>query len=202
MALYDQGIQLIGHGKYQEAIKVLSKQVKGQYADQVQVGILSTLGYAYLRKGDVEHARQSSKQAIEIYQEIDTPLQGEGLQELEQDAQERIRLIDSWKNHLYTLPLKAPLATRDEQGIYHATFYVHSFIEGQPITVLFSDSTAQLKALKLNKQHSTRRGVIVERYEITYTIDQHPGDLEVKVIFISNPKEQESINIRYINENI
>ena len=198
MAIYDQGIQLIGQGKYKEAIEVLSKPIKGQYADQVRVGILSTLGYAYLMEGDIESARRVSQEAVDAYKESKDPLQGEGLEDMEESAKEYIRLIDEWKNKMFVVPLKKPLVTRDENGVYHAKIYVQSFIKAQPVTVRFENPEVQLIGLLLKEQHRTNEGVIVERYEMAYKVEQHPARLKVWVSAQFNPKEQQVINIRYL----
>jgi len=96
MALYDQGIQLIGQGKYKEAIEVLSKPIKGQYADQVTTGLLSNLGYCYYRDGKVDLAKETSKKAIQQYEALQNPLQNEGLEAQINGAKETLRWIDQW----------------------------------------------------------------------------------------------------------
>jgi len=78
VAMYDQGRELISEEKYDEAIKVLSAPVKGMYADQVKIGLITLQGYAYYRQGKFNLAKQYCQQALDQYNALQNPLKNEG----------------------------------------------------------------------------------------------------------------------------
>ena len=94
MALYDEARALMAQGQHEEARQLLKTPVEGKNAEQVKVGLLALLGDSYLRTGDMEEARRYSRSALEQYNGLSKPLQGEGLREVVHAAQERLRTIE------------------------------------------------------------------------------------------------------------
>lgn len=194
MALYDQASTLIAQGKHEEARKLLNTPIIGQNADQMKIGMLALLGYSYFQTREFEQARRYSKQAITQYGALINPLQGEGLQEIAEAAENRLQMLDTWKDKSFEMPLKNLLATRGDDGVYHARLYIHSLTD-QQIVVKFSDAAVQLVVLTQQSRKHTDSGVIVTIYGLAYRVKGHPVSLQAQVSITSKPQEQKSFEI-------
>jgi tetratricopeptide (TPR) repeat protein len=198
MALVDEGNALIAQGKYEEAIKVLSQPAPGQHADQMQVGLLSVLGYAYLQKGDVESARRVSQQAVDAYQQLKNPLQGEGMEDMVQSAQDRLQTIRVWNGKVFEIPLTTLLAHRDADGDYYARLYVHSFLKTIPVNIHFMNDAVNLVSFSLESQTRTSSGIMVSVYGIKYKLDKNSANIEARIIVPLSPDQV--VKIHYLGD--
>ena len=196
VALYDQASILLAQDKHEEARKLLDTPFAGQYAEQTKVGILALKGYSYFQTEEFDAARRYSEEAITQYEALKNPLQNEGLQEIVGAARSRLQTIEEWKNKAFELPLKNLAATKDDDNIYHAKIYVHSFRK-QPVTVSFKKGAAELVALTQQSQKRADSGVFVAIYDLAYRAATHPAGLEAQVAATTKPQEQQTINLRY-----
>jgi len=96
VALIDHGRALMNQKKYDEAIKVLSTPISGQYADQVEPIKRMLIGDIYYAEGDLTKAQENMQAAIAAYHAVQNPLTGEGLQNIFDAAEKRLQRIDQW----------------------------------------------------------------------------------------------------------
>lgn len=95
LMLYDQASALIAEGRHIEARKLLSTPVKGLYADQSVIPLLSLMGRSYFETGDLKLAEQYSRQAVDGFAAVANPLKEEGLEAQVEAAQAILRQIES-----------------------------------------------------------------------------------------------------------
>jgi tetratricopeptide (TPR) repeat protein len=96
LSLYEQANLLMAEDKHEEARRVLTTPITGQYADQIQVVLVEMLGASYYRTGDWDAARRECERAIALYQALKSPLPEEGLEEHVALAQRTLALMEKW----------------------------------------------------------------------------------------------------------
>ncbi len=116
IALYDQASVLIRQGKYEEARKLLTTPVTGEYAEQIKVILLCKLGISYYVTGEFDLARKYLMATGEQYKTLTNPLQGQGPEGFVNIAQSYLRYIDMWaKEPIMSSPRDARLIVRRKE---------------------------------------------------------------------------------------
>jgi len=96
VALYDRAKRLVDLGRHDEARRLLQQPVSGQYAEQVQVVLLSTLGLSHYMTGDFASARKYCQEALTQYERLRDRLEGEGVDEKALQARTLLTLMGQW----------------------------------------------------------------------------------------------------------
>jgi len=97
IALYDRAWALARKGKHEEARKLLTVRISGQYADQVGVVLSSYLGSLYYATGNLEEAKNTFQEAVNRFKRLEAPLSGEGLESCARNAESGMVAVEQWR---------------------------------------------------------------------------------------------------------
>ena len=96
MALYDRARLLIAKRRYAEARALLDAPVAGRYADQIRVPMMVAAATASYREGDMVGTKRYSQAALAQYRALPSPLVGEGIEGVLDEAEDCLRYAEGW----------------------------------------------------------------------------------------------------------
>jgi hypothetical protein len=126
--------------------------------------------------------REMLKQVV-----VQRRVEGMGMPEIRQAAEGRLQTIEEWKKKVFELPLSNAVAKRDDNGVYHARLYVHSW-KKDPVQVHIEDNSVEQVTLTQQSQKRTVSGVVVSVYNLSYRTASHPHTLKAQVFTSSAPR--------------
>jgi predicted negative regulator of RcsB-dependent stress response len=154
VALIDHGRALMKQKKYDEAIKVFSTPITGQYADQIEPIKRMLIGDIYYAEGDLAKARENMQVAIAAYHAVKNPLSGEGLQTIFTSAEKRLQTIMQWtKEPIQVDPQEVHIAVDAKQlqnGPIIARLHVRTYRDA-PLTVTTDNKNVAAQILLVNE---------------------------------------------------
>ena len=137
VAFIDHGRTLMEQTKYDEAIKVLSAPVTGLYSDQILVALLAFRGFCYYQTANFQLAIKDCQSAIDKYNELSNPLQGEGLEGTVNLSKLTLMWSKLWmENPIRCSAVEVKMNSRDDsnnkttsvtQHLFNADFTVQCF---------------------------------------------------------------------------
>ncbi len=184
VALTDQGQILLSNQRPQEAIDLmLRNSPKG-----LEFGPQFVVAQAYWQMEDWFRAESAflKVQSFDVH--------GNGAEVFHQLAQNSLNLLQFWKNKTFTLPLKMLKADKDENNVYHATLYVHSF-KKQNIKVAFLSEKTQLISFTQRQSSRIESGLIVSMYEVSYSNESEDHIIEMNVTSDKNVDNPQNVSI-------
>jgi len=196
VAAIDHANLLLERGLHDEARRLLSAPVSGQYADQIRPVMLQCLGRSYYLTGDFAPARDCSRRAIEQYRSLETPLQREGLEASLGGAQACLGWMSRWEeNAIWTDANKLLLLSTGPGRTGRSRFFVHTWRE-VPIEFVARPDWIRAKVAEVSRtNYSSRYRVEVELAggapigqldgKLSVTSPKHPKDAIVVPFHIS-----------------
>ncbi len=94
LAVYDRAAALIEANRHAEARDLLKQPVKGPYAEQVAIPLDYLLGYSYRATDEAAEAKRAFGSVIERWATLASPLRGEGLEQIVEQAQRYLRELE------------------------------------------------------------------------------------------------------------
>ncbi len=94
LAVYDRASALIEAGRHDQARELLKQPVTGPYAEQVAIPLAYLLGYSYRATGDAAEAKRAFGSVIERWATLASPLRGEGLEQIVEQARKYLRELE------------------------------------------------------------------------------------------------------------
>ncbi len=94
LAVYDRAAAWIEAGRHDQARELLKQPVTGPYAEQVAIPLNYLLGYSYRATGEVAEAKRVFGSVIEHWASLSSPLRGEGLEQIVEQARKYLRELE------------------------------------------------------------------------------------------------------------
>jgi len=98
LAAYEQAKLLVAAGQYEDARRLLTAPVTGEYADQVEIVLEQGLAQLHYAKGEHAEARQHAQRALTLYDSLgEHRLKGEQLEDIADKCAEYLEWISTWE---------------------------------------------------------------------------------------------------------